>query len=61
MRQKDYIVTIHYSGSKQYLVSAPDYEEAEGVACDEFQNDIGDMGEYTEITDIEAQEDGNEE
>ena len=54
MRQKDYIVRVHFSGSKQYLVSAPDDEEAEGVAYDEFQNDIGDLGEYTEITDTET-------
>lgn len=54
MRQKDYVVTIYFSGSKQYLVSAPDDEEAEGVAYDEFQNDIGDLGEYTEITDTET-------
>jgi len=54
MRMKDYIVTVHFSGSKQYLVSAPDDEEAEGVAYDEFQNDIGDLGEYTEITDTET-------
>lgn len=56
---RDYIVTIHYSGSKQYSVSAPDYEEAEGVACDEFQNDIGDLGEYTEITDTESEPDND--
>ena len=59
MRQKDYIVTIHFSGSKQYCVSAPDYEEAEGVAYDEFQNDIGDLGEYTEVTDIESEPDND--
>ena len=54
MRMKDYIVKVHFSGSKTYLVSAPDDEEAEGVAYDEFQNDIGDLGEYTEITDTET-------
>lgn len=51
---KDYIVKVHFSGSKTYLVSAPDDEEAESVAYDEFQNDIGDLGEYTEITDTET-------
>lgn len=59
MRMKDYVVTIHFSGSKTYLVSAPDYEEAEGVAGDEFGNDIGDLGEYTEITDIESEPDND--
>jgi len=61
MRMKSYAVKIHYSGTNTYFVTAPDYEEAEGVAYDEFQNDIGDLGEYTEVTDIEAQEDGDEE
>ena len=61
MRMKNYSVRIHYSGTNTYLVSAPDYEEAEGVAYDEFQNDIGDLGEYTEVTDIEAEEDGDDE
>ena len=56
---RDYIVTIHFSGSKQYCVSAPDYEEAEGVAYDEFQNDIGDLGEYTEVTDTESEPDND--
>ena len=60
MRMRDYIVTIHFSGSKQYCVSAPDYEEAEGVAMDEFQNDIGDLSEYTEVTDIESELDDDE-
>lgn len=59
MRQKGYAVTIHYSGSNTYFVTAPDYEEAEGVACDEFANDIGDLGEYTEITDIESEPDND--
>lgn len=59
MRMKDYVVKIHFSGSKTYLVSAPDYEEAEDVASDEFGNDIGDLGEYTEITDIESEPDND--
>ena len=60
MRQKGYCVTIHFSGTKSYFVTAPDYEEAEGVAQDEFDNDIGDLGEYTEITDVESSLDDDE-
>lgn len=55
MRTRGYAVTIHFSGSKTYFVEAPDYEEAEGVAHDEFGNDIGDLEEYTEVTDIESE------
>jgi len=58
---KSYAVKIHYSGTNTYFVTAPDYEEAEGAAYDEFQNDIGDLSQYTEVTDIEAEEDGDEE
>jgi hypothetical protein len=61
MRMKNYAVKIHYSGTNTYFVSAPDYEEAEDVACEEFQNDIGDLGQYTEITDIESEEDSDDE
>jgi hypothetical protein len=61
MRMKRYAVKIHYSGTNTYFVTAPDYEEAEGAAYDEFQNDIGDLREYTEVTDIEAEEDGDDE
>jgi hypothetical protein len=39
---------------------APDYEEAETVAQEEFDNDIGDLGEYTEITDVESSLDDDE-
>ena len=60
MRMKGYCVTITYSGSKSYFVTAPDYEEAEGVAYDEFQNDIGDLSEYTEVTDMESELDNDE-
>ena len=60
MRMKGYCVTIHFSGTKSYFVTAPDYEEAEGVAYDEFQNDIGDLSEYTEVTDIESELDDDE-
>ena len=58
---KSYAVKIHYSGINTYFVTAPDYEEAEEAAYDEFQNDIGDLSQYTEVTDIEAEEDGDEE
>mgnify|MGYP003341692697 FL=1 len=57
---KDYVVTISFSGSKTYFVSAPDYDEAETVAQEEFDNDIGDLGEYTEITDVESEIDNDE-
>ena len=60
MRTKGYCVTIRFSGSKSYYVESPDYDEAEGVAYDEFQNDIGDLGEYTEITEIESELDNDE-
>ena len=60
MRTKGYCVTIRFSGSKSYYVEAPDYEEAEGVAYDEFQNDIGDLEEYTEVTEIESELDNDE-
>lgn len=60
MRMKTYAVTIHFSGSNTYIVTAPDDEEAEGVALDEFQHDIGDLSEYTEVTDIETELDDDE-
>ena len=60
MRMKGYCVSISYSGSKSYFVMAPDYEEAETVAQEEFDNDIGDLGEYTEITDVESSLDDDE-
>ena len=60
MRQKGYVVTIHFSGVKSYFVNAPDESEAEGVAHDEFANDIGDLGDYCEVTDVESQLDDDE-
>jgi len=60
MRMKTYAVKIHYSGTNTYIVTAPDDEEAEDVALDEFQNDIGDLSEYTEVTDIETELDDDE-
>jgi len=59
MRMKSYAVKIHYSGTNTYIVTAPDYEEAEGAAYDEFQNDIGDLSEYTEVTDTESEPDND--
>jgi hypothetical protein len=41
-------------------VSAPDDEEAEYSAQDEFYNDIGDLSDYTEVTDVETQLDSDE-
>ena len=49
---KDFEVTLHYSGSHTFFVSAPDEEEAEGVAYDELANIAGDL-EY-EVTDSES-------
>jgi hypothetical protein len=60
MRMKTYAVKIHYSGTNTYIVTAPDGEEAEGVAYDEFQNDIGELSEYTEVTDTEVELDDDE-
>jgi hypothetical protein len=60
MRMKTYAVKIHFSGTNTYIVTAPDDEEAEGVAYDEFQNDIGDLGQYTEVTDTEVELDDDE-
>jgi hypothetical protein len=57
---KDYVVTVHFSGSKTYLVSAPSDDEAEYSAQDEFDNDIGDLSDYTEVTDVETQLDSDE-
>jgi hypothetical protein len=60
MRMKTYAVKIHYSGTNTYIVTEPDDEEAEGVAYDEFQNDIGELSEYTEVTDTEVELDDDE-
>ena len=57
---KTYAVKIHFSGTNTYIVTAPDGEEAEGVAYDEFQNDIGELSEYTEVTDTEVELDDDE-
>jgi hypothetical protein len=60
MRMKSYAVKIHYSGTNTYFVTAPDYEEAEGIACDEFENDCGEIREDTTIDDVISEQDGDE-
>jgi hypothetical protein len=59
MKFKTYCVTLHYSGSQTFYVSAPDEGEAEDVAYDELANLAGDL-EY-EVTDCESYEDSDEE
>jgi hypothetical protein len=49
---KDYEVTIYYSGSNTFYVSAPDEDEAIDVAHDELANLI-DI-DLIEITDVES-------
>lgn len=52
MRQKDYCVRINYGGYMTYLVTAPDYEEAEILAQELFDGDCADLDdvEIYEIT-----------
>ena len=52
MRQKDYYVKINYGGYMTYLVTAPDYEEAEILAQELFDGDCADLDdvEIYEIT-----------
>jgi hypothetical protein len=59
MWMKNYAVTIHFSGSKTYFVSAPDESEAEWCGTAHFNNDIGDLGEYTEVTEVFAEPDND--
>jgi hypothetical protein len=54
MKQNDYRVTIHFNGSRSYSVTAPDYEEAEDIAQDLFQDDCSGLGDDVEITDVES-------
>ena len=56
MRFKNYAVTLHFSGSHTFFVSAPDDDEAIDVAHDELANLAGDL-EY-EVIDAESEEDG---
>lgn len=49
---KDFEVTLHYSGSHTFYISAPDDEEAIDVAYDELANLVGDL--EIEVTDSES-------
>jgi hypothetical protein len=55
MRFKTYCVTLHFSGTHTFFISAPDEEEAVDVAHDELANLAGDL-EY-EVTDAESYQD----
>jgi hypothetical protein len=59
MRTRMYQVTLHYSGSETFFVSAPDESEAEDMAQDELAN----MHELDglEVTDCESHEDDDPE
>lgn len=52
MRFRDYEVTLHFSGTHTFFVSAPDEEEAVDVAHDELSALAGDL-EY-EVMDAES-------
>ena len=52
MRFRDYEVTLHFSGSQTFCISAPDDDEAVDLAHDELANLAGDL-EY-EVTDSES-------
>jgi hypothetical protein len=58
MKMKDYCVRIGFGGSREYSVSAPDYEEAEDLAHELFYNELGDIGEDVEIHEITSEPDG---
>jgi hypothetical protein len=59
MKMKSYAVKISVSGTVTVFVTAPDYEEAEGVAMDEAQNmDLRDCDLDYEV--IESEEDNDE-
>lgn len=49
---KDFEVTLHYSGSHTFFVSAPDEDEAIGVAHDELANLID--PDFYEVNDCES-------
>jgi len=55
---KDYCVRISFGGSREYSVSAPDYEEAEDLAHELLYNELGDIGEDVEIHEITSEPDG---
>lgn len=49
---KDYEVTLYYSGSHTFTISAPDEDEAIDVAHDELANLID--PDFYEVTDCES-------
>lgn len=49
---KDFEVTLHYSGSHTFFISAPDDEEAIDLAYDELHNLID--PDFIEVTDSES-------
>lgn len=51
---KDYVITLHFSGTQTFFVSAPDEDEAIDLAHDELANLAGDL-EY-EVMDSETEE-----
>lgn len=59
MRMKMYEITLHYSGSQTFYISAPDEIEAEDLAQDELAN----MHQLDglDITDCECHEDDDPE
>lgn len=59
MRLKPYEVTVYFSGSHTFYISATDDGEAEDLAQDELADLAGEL-EY-EVTDIESCEDGDPE
>jgi hypothetical protein len=49
---KDFEVTLHFSGSHTFFISAPDDDEAVDLAHDELADLAGDL-DY-EVTDVES-------
>lgn len=54
MKFRDYEVTLHYSGSHTFFVSAPDEDEAIESAYEELHNLID--PDFIEVTDSESVE-----
>lgn len=54
MKFKDYEVTLHFSGSHTFFVSAPDEDEAIECAYEELDNLSGEL-EY-EVVDSETEQ-----
>lgn len=51
---RDYEITLHFSGTHTFFISAPDEDEAWDLAHDELANLAGDL-EY-EVIDSETEE-----